>query len=337
MRDVKGEKERFRVEAGRQLTYADGRTKLMDVKISVDRAGKSFVITGEEAQVGDNQSSVQLKGKVHLTGSDGLKLDAAAGASYSDGEGIVRAPGPVTFSRGTMTGKGVDFTYDRNRDAIGLSDQTAIQIAPDKKDTAGADIKAGAALLARKDRFMSFERDVHIVRGDQIIDAERAVADLTVDEKHITALGRERQREDHQAQRRGRRGEGDGGVEHQADVRRKQRAAPAGRAGRRLDDQDRGRQDGAGQDAGVGFDRDCAGGRRRHGDVADGARQGFAGSAGAERTAVEEHSIQQAGGERQRQGGAHRGRLQRRRRISRVRRHAGRVSGWSGRAIWTPC
>ncbi|HTL03475.1 MAG TPA: hypothetical protein VL243_14665, partial [Vicinamibacterales bacterium] len=188
VRDVKGEKERFRVESKRTLGYAGGRTRLIDVKILVDRNGKSFVITGEEAQVGDNESSVQLTGKVHLAGSDGLTLDAGAGATYSEGEGIVRAPGPVAFSRGTMTGKGVDFTYDSKRDAIGLSDQTAIRIAPDEKDKAGADIKAGAALLARKDGFMSFERDVHIVRGDQIIDAERAVADLTEDEKHITAL-----------------------------------------------------------------------------------------------------------------------------------------------------
>jgi lipopolysaccharide export system protein LptA len=87
-----------------------------------------------------------------------------------------------------MTGKGVDFTYDRNRDAIGLSDQTAIQIAPDGKDKSGADIKAGSAILARKDGFMSFERGVHIVRGDQVTDSERAVADLTEDEKHVTAL-----------------------------------------------------------------------------------------------------------------------------------------------------
>jgi lipopolysaccharide export system protein LptA len=187
VRDVKGEKERFRVEAGQQLTYADGRTKLMHVKISVDRSGKTFVIVGNEAEVGDNQSSVVLKGQVHLTGSDGLTMNAE-GASYSEGEGIVRAPGPVTFSRGTMTGKGVDFTYDRDRDTIGLADQTFITVAPDKKDTAGADIRAGAALLARKDGFMSFEREVHIIRGDQIIDAARAVADLTKDEKHITAL-----------------------------------------------------------------------------------------------------------------------------------------------------
>jgi LPS export ABC transporter protein LptC len=187
VRDVKGERERFRVEAGRQLTYSNGTTKLTAVKVTIIRGGKTFVVKGDEAQVGEKQSSVQLNGHVHLEGSDGLKLDAAS-ASYSEGEGIVRAPGPVTFSRGSMTGRGTDFTYDNNRDTIALSDQTAIKIAPDEKDKAGADISAGAAILARKDRFMSFERAVHIIRGAQVIDADRAVADLTEDEKHVTAL-----------------------------------------------------------------------------------------------------------------------------------------------------
>ena len=187
VRDVKGAKERFRVEAKRQLTYSGGRTKLMDVRVSVDRDGKTFVLSGDSAQVGENQSSVQLEGHVHLTGSDGLIVDTDS-ATYNEGEGIVRAPGKVTFSRSTMTGEGQGFTYDRDRDAIGLTDHSVIKVAPDKKDTAGADITAGAALLARKDHFMSFERDVHIIRGSQDIHADRAVADLTNDEKHITAL-----------------------------------------------------------------------------------------------------------------------------------------------------
>ena len=187
VRDVKGARERFRVEAGRQLTYSGGRSKLMDVRITVERSGKTFVLTGSEAEVGENQSSVSLNGHVHLAGSDGLIVDASS-ATYNDSEGIVRAPGPVTFSRGSMTGKGVDFSYDRSRDSIALADQTIVKIAPDKKDKAGADIKAGSAILARKDGFMSFERAVHIIRGDQVIDSERAVADLTDDEKHVSAL-----------------------------------------------------------------------------------------------------------------------------------------------------
>jgi lipopolysaccharide export system protein LptA len=188
VREVKGEKERFRVEAERQLTYSNGMSKLLGVKITVERDGKTFVVTGKEAQVSDNQSQLALTGDVHLAVSDGLKA-VAGSATYSEGEGIVRAPGPVTFSRGRMSGSGVDFTYDRNRDVIGLAEQTHVTFAPDEKGADAADIQADAALLARKDKFASFERAVHIVRAHQVIDADSALADLTEDEKHITALG----------------------------------------------------------------------------------------------------------------------------------------------------
>ena len=51
VRDVKGERERFRVEAERQLTYSDGQSKLRGMKVTTVRNGKTFVITGDEAQV----------------------------------------------------------------------------------------------------------------------------------------------------------------------------------------------------------------------------------------------------------------------------------------------
>ena len=50
VRDVKGERERFRVEAERQLTYSNGTTKLMRVRVTVDRGGKTFVVQGDEAR-----------------------------------------------------------------------------------------------------------------------------------------------------------------------------------------------------------------------------------------------------------------------------------------------
>src|SRR5262245_30264521 len=78
VRDVKGEHGRFRVQADRQLSYSNGTSKLMGVKVTVERNGKTFVLSGDEARVGDKQSSVQLDGHVHLEGSDGLKVDAAS-------------------------------------------------------------------------------------------------------------------------------------------------------------------------------------------------------------------------------------------------------------------
>src|SRR4029453_3011828 len=101
-----------------------------------------------------------LTGHVHMTASDGLDV-VASSATYSEGEGIVRVPGPVAFKRGRMSGTGVDFTFDKNRDQIGLADKTAITFAPDENGGDATDITAGAALLDRKEDFASFERDVH--------------------------------------------------------------------------------------------------------------------------------------------------------------------------------
>ncbi|MCM3881817.1 MAG: LPS export ABC transporter periplasmic protein LptC [Vicinamibacterales bacterium] len=186
IRQVKGAKENFRLE-GDLLSYPDGSSRLTKVKATIDRQGKTYVMTGDESKVGNNQSHIEITGHVHLTSADGLDV-VAHSATYSEGEGIVRAPGDVTFSRGRMKGTGVNFTYDTNRDQIGLSDKTNITLAADPNGEGATTISAGSVLLARKDNFASFERSVHIVRTDQIIDADGAIANLTEDEKHITGL-----------------------------------------------------------------------------------------------------------------------------------------------------
>ena len=43
-------------------------------------------------------------------------------------------------------------------------------------------------MLARADKFVSFERAVHIVRGSQVIDADSALGDLSEDQEHLTGL-----------------------------------------------------------------------------------------------------------------------------------------------------
>jgi LPS export ABC transporter protein LptC len=184
---IKGARENFSIEAKKHLSYADGSSKLQGVKITSVRQGKTFVVTGDEAKVNADQSQIEVTGNVQLSATDGLEVTADS-STYNRGEGVVRAPGPITFKRGRLSGKGVDFSYDENRDLIGLSRETAIRIAPDNKGSDGADITAGSSLLARKEKFISLERAVHIVRPNQVIDADRGVADLTQDEQHLTGL-----------------------------------------------------------------------------------------------------------------------------------------------------
>src|SRR5437867_318533 len=91
-------REDVRVAYGRQLTYEDGSTKLMDVTISADEraGGRSFTVTGNEANVGQNESTLQINGHVQLAASDGMTARTEH-ASYSDTDGVVRAMGPVEF------------------------------------------------------------------------------------------------------------------------------------------------------------------------------------------------------------------------------------------------
>ncbi len=177
---LKGSKQDLRVECESQVTYEDGQTALRGVTLTVDnRAGRSFKVTGKEARVGANQATFDINGDVRLEASDGL-VATSGSASYSDAEGIVRAPGPVQFSRGRMAGAGIGFTFDEQRNTVWLLDQAVVRFAPE--GAAGPmDVAAGAAGFARGERYMRFERGVRMTRSGQIIEADEATAHLFAD------------------------------------------------------------------------------------------------------------------------------------------------------------
>ena len=75
---VKGERETVRVEAEKQYAYPDGSTRLIKVKVTSIRQGKTFIATGDEARVGENQTNLDMKGNVVLTSSDGLEAKAGS-------------------------------------------------------------------------------------------------------------------------------------------------------------------------------------------------------------------------------------------------------------------
>jgi lipopolysaccharide export system protein LptA len=177
---MKGSKQDLRVECDSQVSYADGQTKLLGVKLSVDnRAGRNFVVNSKEAQVGSNQATFDMNGDVKLQASDGL-VATAGSASYVNTEGIIRAPGPVQFTRGRMAGAGIGFTFDEQRNTVWLLDQAIVRFAPD--GAAGPmDVASGSAGFARGERYMRFERGVRMTRNGQIIEADDATVYLFPD------------------------------------------------------------------------------------------------------------------------------------------------------------
>jgi lipopolysaccharide transport protein LptA len=177
---LKGAQQDLKIEFGRQATYQDGQTRLFDVKVlASNRGGRSYTITGKEAQVGKDESSFEIKGDVKLETSDGL-IAHSAEATYADADKIVRAPGPVKFSRGRMTGTGEGFNFDEQRDALMILANADVHFAPEGQE-GPMDVKAGAFTYARRDRYMLFQNTVHMDRGGQLMDADNSTVRLYPD------------------------------------------------------------------------------------------------------------------------------------------------------------
>lgn len=184
---VSGAKLVFRVNFERNLTYEDGASKLIGVRIDVrEREGRDFVITAGEGQAGAKQQDLQLSGNVKMAASDGFVLSTAA-ATFNQVEGIVRAAGLVTFSKGMMTGSGQGMTYDKNTDVLEILDQAQVRMADKGNNTTGM-FNAGKATLSRQENYLLLETAVHVLRGEQTLDAERARATLTEDDERITFI-----------------------------------------------------------------------------------------------------------------------------------------------------
>ena len=173
----------------KQLTYPDGTSKLAGVAIVTQEknGNRTFTITGKEGRVGNNETSIALDGDVRLAGSDGMVL-LTEHATYADGEGTVKAPGPVQFGRGRMGGSGVGMTWDKAQDVLTILEQAAVHFAPDEKGAGAADVTSGTAAFSRRDKIIRFDKGVRIQRGVQIIESAQAVAYLTQDEKQIDTV-----------------------------------------------------------------------------------------------------------------------------------------------------
>ena len=175
---VKGAKRDIRVEFGSQILYTDGRMKYTSFKAYIDdRGGRSFELTGNEAYVGSELSTYDVRGNVALKTSDGLTAKTPV-ATFTEAEGVVHGAGAVDFQRGRVSGSAVGFSYDRSLDRLSLLDKADVKVAPDAGGGGAMHVTAGAAGYSRKERYMRFERVMRMERQGQVIEAETATVFL---------------------------------------------------------------------------------------------------------------------------------------------------------------
>jgi len=186
-RQIRGVKEHYRVQAEHQLSYEGGSSRAINAEITVRaRGGRDFVITGREARVGEDQSSIEVGGDVTLAASDGFRMSTGA-AAFTESDGLVRAPGALTFGRGRMSGSGTGMTYDKNGDVLSISESVHIAFT----DEAGAvtmELEGGSAVFHRGQHLVEAAGGVRTLRSGQTIEADAATAMLNETDEFVVGI-----------------------------------------------------------------------------------------------------------------------------------------------------
>ena len=180
-------KREFVIEAERQLTYEDDTTKFIGITIRVhNRGGRDFTVSGREGQAAKNQEELNIVGGVKLSASDGFTVTAER-ATFTQSDSTVRVPGAVSFYKGGMSGTGTGMTYNQASDVLTLAQDARVSVA-DEAGKIQTQFTSGSATLARRDKYLVLEGQVHTIRDDQVLDADRGVARLSEDEERITFI-----------------------------------------------------------------------------------------------------------------------------------------------------
>jgi len=174
----------FSIKFARSLAYGDGSQKMFEVQITVNKAdGRTYVVTADEAIAGKDQRQRQLTGHVVLKVSDGFELTTDR-ATHNQDDSIVRAPGAVAFSKGHMAGSGGDAIYDQTRDILTIAEQAKINMT-DEKGQPTTDFSAGTAVLDRQQNTLTLDGQAHVLRNQQVIDADHVLTRLSDDEQIV--------------------------------------------------------------------------------------------------------------------------------------------------------
>jgi LPS export ABC transporter protein LptC len=187
LRQFREAKQDYEITAEKQLTYEGGATKLINITINVrGREGRDFVVTGREAEASEGQKELHIRGDVTLLASDGFMVTAAE-AAFNQTDALMTVPGVVEFSKGRMSGTGSEMTYDQNSDVLELRKDAHVEIRDDAGEVM-TDFTSGGAILDRQQDVLELAGSVHVLRGEQVLEADNGVARLSANEEHVTFI-----------------------------------------------------------------------------------------------------------------------------------------------------
>jgi lipopolysaccharide export system protein LptA len=117
--------------------------------------------------------------------TQGMTL-AGASATYREQTGVANVPGPVTFSRGQLAGRGTGAVYDRQTGQMQVLADVQVTL---KDDTGGpVDATARAMTFTSTTRSMVFDQQARITRKSEVLSGDRAMLFLSDDDRFFRAI-----------------------------------------------------------------------------------------------------------------------------------------------------
>ncbi|MFI5177022.1 MAG: hypothetical protein ACHQO8_00570 [Vicinamibacterales bacterium] len=173
-------------------SYEDGRS-VFDRPHIVSSDTRGFEAWADRAETKgksvhtDNPGEMQFTGHVKVRTKDGLEL-LTESAVYDDTTGGVRIPGPLTFTRGRMSGRGTGAVYDRDKDLLTVLDQAHVDVAPEPDGKGAMSGSSKAMTLDRLNKFSRLDQGATITHETETLVGDTAVLYWTEDEKHLRLI-----------------------------------------------------------------------------------------------------------------------------------------------------
>lgn len=126
-----------------------------------------------------------LTGNVRLRTNDGLDLRTDS-ATYDPADGgTLLMPGPVTFSKGRVSGTGDGASYIRAQELFKLNENANVNLQPDEAGAGAARARSRSMTLARLEHFARLEEGAVIERATETLAADSATIYFTEDETQL--------------------------------------------------------------------------------------------------------------------------------------------------------
>src|SRR5688500_1272558 len=168
-----GSEKNFTVECASWRIYEDGSTKFDGLEVTVPKGeNRTFKVSAKEGSTGKNEDDLGLTGDVKLEDSDGFFLTTDRG-TFNQKTTVANAPDAVAFGKGRMKGTGAAIGYDQTRDLLTIGREAHVTTT-DEAGQPVMDFTAGRAELDRLRHVLTLDTTVHVIRGEQVIDADRA-------------------------------------------------------------------------------------------------------------------------------------------------------------------